>query len=65
VLIYDIDTARLVKRIGLDGTAGRKGSFLNDIAVDEARKVAWPAPTGPKQPGASKGTTTSFTAPAY
>ena len=36
-------TARLVKRIGLDGTADRKGSFLNDIAVDEARKVAWPA----------------------
>jgi len=33
----------LVKRIGLDGTADRKGSFLNDIAVDEARKVAWPA----------------------
>jgi len=32
-----------VKRIGLDGTADRKGSFLNDIAVDEARKVAWPA----------------------
>ena len=32
-----------MKRIGLDGTADRKGSFLNDIAVDEARKVAWPA----------------------
>jgi hypothetical protein len=32
----------LVKRSGSTArrTADRKGSFLNDIAVDEARKVA-------------------------
>jgi hypothetical protein len=40
VLTYDLDIGHMVKRVGLDGAADRKGSFLNDIAVDEARKVA-------------------------
>ena len=46
VLIYDLETGRTVKRIGLDGAADRKGSFLNDIAVDEARKVAYISDSG-------------------
>lgn len=35
-----VDTGRTVRRIGLDGAADRKGNFLNDIASDEARKLA-------------------------
>jgi len=46
VLIYDLETGRTVKRIGLDAVADRKGSFLNDIAVDEARKVAYISDSG-------------------
>jgi sugar lactone lactonase YvrE len=46
VMVYDLDTGRTVKRIGLDGAADRDGSFLNDIAVDEARKVAYSSDSG-------------------
>ncbi len=46
VLIYDLDTGHTVMRIGLDDAADRKGSFLNDIAVDEARKVAYVSDSG-------------------
>lgn len=46
VLIYDLDTGRTVKRIGLDGAADRKRSFLNDIAVDETRKIAYISDSG-------------------
>jgi len=35
-----------VKRIALDGVADRKGSFLNDVAVDETRRVAYVADSG-------------------
>ncbi len=41
VMVYDPRTGRTVKRILLDGAADRKGSFLNDIAVDERRRVAY------------------------
>ena len=37
---------RVVKRIALDAVADRKGSFLNDIAVDEVRRVAYLSDSG-------------------
>lgn len=46
VMIYDLETGRLVRRIGLDGVADRKGSFLNDIAVDEVRRIAYISDSG-------------------
>ncbi|RQO61065.1 hypothetical protein DBV14_06050 [Variovorax sp. KBW07] len=46
VLVLDLATGRTVKRIALDGVADRKGSFLNDIAVDERRRVAYIADSG-------------------
>lgn len=36
----------MVKRIALDAVADRKGSFLNDIAVDEVRKIAYISDSG-------------------
>jgi sugar lactone lactonase YvrE len=41
IMIYDLETRMLVKRIPLDSVADRKGSFLNDIIVDETRRVAY------------------------
>ncbi|MBB1600977.1 L-dopachrome tautomerase-related protein [Variovorax sp. UMC13] len=46
VLVLDLKTGRTVKRIPLDGVADRKGSFLNDIAVDERRRVAYISDSG-------------------
>ena len=46
VLVLDLKSGRTVKRIGLDGAADRKGSFLNDIAVDEQRRVAYISDSG-------------------
>jgi sugar lactone lactonase YvrE len=46
VMVYDLKSGRLVKRIGLDAVADRKGSFLNDIVVDEQRKVAYISDSG-------------------
>lgn len=46
VMVYELATGRLVKRIGLDAVADRKGSFLNDIVVDEARKIAYISDSG-------------------
>lgn len=46
VLVYEIGTGRVVKRIALDAVADRKGSFLNDISVDEVRKVAYISDSG-------------------
>lgn len=46
VLVLDLQTGRTVKRIPLDGVADRKGSFLNDIAVDERRRVAYISDSG-------------------
>lgn len=46
VLVLDLKSGRTVKRIGLDGAADRKGSFLNDIAVDEKRRVAYISDSG-------------------
>lgn len=44
--MLELATGRLVKRIALDGVADRQGSFLNDVAVDEQRRVAYIADSG-------------------
>jgi sugar lactone lactonase YvrE len=46
IVVYALASGRVVKRIALDGVADRKGSFLNDIAVDEIRRVAYIADSG-------------------
>jgi hypothetical protein len=46
IVVYALASGRVVKRIALDGVADRKGSFLNDIAVDEVRRVAYIADSG-------------------
>ncbi len=46
VMIYDGQSGRLVARVGLDELADRKGSFLNDIVVDEKRRVAYISDSG-------------------
>ncbi len=46
VVVYDLQSGHLVKRISLDTAADRKGSFLNDIAVDEIRKIAYISDSG-------------------
>ena len=46
IVVYDLASGRVVKRIGLDAVADRKGSFLNDIAVDERRQVAYISDSG-------------------
>lgn len=46
LLVIDLRTGRTVKAIALDGVADRSGSFLNDVAVDERRKVAYIADSG-------------------
>jgi sugar lactone lactonase YvrE len=46
IVVFDLRTGRAVKTIGLDAVADRKGSFLNDIAVDEARRVAYVSDSG-------------------
>lgn len=46
VLVFDLKTGETVKRIALDRACDRKGSFLNDIAVDEYRKVGYISDSG-------------------
>ncbi len=46
LVVYELTSGRVVKRIALDGVADRKGSFLNDVAVDEVRKIAYIADSG-------------------
>jgi len=46
LLVFDLKTGQTVKRIALDKVADRKGSFLNDIAVDERRRVAYISDSG-------------------
>ncbi|OWW20291.1 L-dopachrome tautomerase-related protein [Noviherbaspirillum denitrificans] len=46
IVVYALDSGRAVKRIPLDAVADRKGSFLNDIAVDEVRKIAYISDSG-------------------
>ncbi|WP_175733791.1 L-dopachrome tautomerase-related protein [Burkholderia ambifaria] len=46
IVVFDLKSGRIVKRIGLDGVADRAGSFLNDIVVDERRRVAYVSDSG-------------------
>ncbi|MCC2954456.1 major royal jelly family protein [Massilia sp. IC2-477] len=46
IVVLDLRSGRTVKRIPLDGVADRKGSFLNDIVVDERRRVAYVSDSG-------------------
>ncbi|MBR8334061.1 SMP-30/gluconolactonase/LRE family protein [Burkholderia ambifaria] len=46
IFVFDLKSGRIVKRIGLDGVADRAGSFLNDIVVDERRRVAYVSDSG-------------------
>lgn len=46
IMIYALSDGKLVQRIPLDSVADREGSFLNDIVVDEARRVAYIADSG-------------------
>ncbi|MGH6643863.1 MAG: L-dopachrome tautomerase-related protein, partial [Bradyrhizobium sp.] len=46
VLVLDLKSGRTVKRIALDGVADRRASFLNDIVVDERRRVAYISDSG-------------------
>jgi sugar lactone lactonase YvrE len=46
LVVLTLDTGRVVKSIALDGVADRSGSFLNDVVVDEARRVAYISDSG-------------------
>jgi sugar lactone lactonase YvrE len=46
IMVFDLRTRKVVKIIGLDGAADRKASFLNDIVVDEARRLAYVSDSG-------------------
>jgi len=46
IMVFELRTGKLVKTIALDTVADRKGSFLNDIVVDEARKIAYVSDSG-------------------
>lgn len=46
VLVLDLKSGRTVKRIPLGDVSDRKASFLNDIVVDEQRRVAYISDSG-------------------
>jgi sugar lactone lactonase YvrE len=46
IMVFELRTGKLVKTIALDAVADRKGSFLNDIVVDEARRIAYVSDSG-------------------
>ncbi|KZP69434.1 hypothetical protein A3N40_18370 [Enterobacter cloacae subsp. dissolvens] len=46
LVVLDLNTGRTLKRIALDGVADRKASFLNDVVVDEKRRVAYISDSG-------------------
>ena len=46
IVVFDVRTGKTLRTIPLDAVADRKGSFLNDIAVDEVRKVAYVSDSG-------------------
>jgi sugar lactone lactonase YvrE len=46
IVVFDVKSGKVVRTIALDVVADRKGSFLNDIAVDEVRKVAYVSDSG-------------------
>lgn len=46
VMVFELASGKLLKSIALDSVADRAGSFLNDIAVDERRRVAYVSDSG-------------------
>lgn len=46
ILVLDLRSGAIVKAIALDAVADRKTSFLNGIAVDEKRRVAYISDSG-------------------
>ncbi|MEH3775267.1 L-dopachrome tautomerase-related protein [Enterobacter asburiae] len=46
LVVLDLNSGRTIKRIALDGVADRKASFLNDVVVDENRRVAYISDSG-------------------
>ncbi|MDA5602799.1 major royal jelly family protein [Enterobacter sp. PI-10] len=46
LVVLDLSSGRTIKRIALDGVADRKASFLNDVVVDENRRVAYISDSG-------------------
>jgi sugar lactone lactonase YvrE len=46
VVIFELTSGRVIKRIALDTVADRKGSFLNDITVDERNQRAYISDSG-------------------
>jgi len=46
VLVFELASGKLVKALPLDGVADRRASFLNDIAVDEKRRIAFISDSG-------------------
>jgi sugar lactone lactonase YvrE len=46
IVVFDVRTGNTVRTIPLDAVADRKGSFLNDIVVDEARRIAYVSDSG-------------------
>lgn len=46
IVIFDLATGEPVRTVVLDGVADRKGSFLNDIAVDEKQRIAYISDSG-------------------
>lgn len=46
IMVLDLRSGAVVKTIALDAVADRKTSFLNDIAVDERRRIAYVSDSG-------------------
>lgn len=54
LVVIDLASRKLVKTVALDAVADRKGSFLNDVAVDEARRIAYISDSGLRSAPANK-----------
>jgi sugar lactone lactonase YvrE len=54
LMVFDLASGNVVATISLDAVADRKGSFLNDIAVDEARKLAFISDSALRSPSANR-----------
>lgn len=46
IMVLDLRSGAVLKTIGLDAVADRRTSFLNDIAVDERRRIAYVSDSG-------------------
>jgi sugar lactone lactonase YvrE len=46
IVIFDLTTGEPIRTVVLDRVADRKGSFLNDIAVDEKARIAYISDSG-------------------